>query len=283
MSTQSFIKYIGGVAFAFILLTACGGGGGINFTIDGNGWDNWPWPWQTNVDFFVQKIFSQNVTIAGHTNLWLDGVNGEVEIIGQPGSNSVQVTASARVGSDTLLDAQAGLNQLEVSLTSANGGIVIQTTQPGNTGRRQYIVDYTITVPSDLAVNISLVNGHVTVNDIGNSIYIVLENGNVDFTDIYGDATASLDNGSIRGTLTLPPGGEAMLSTVNGDIDLDMPVSTSAEIFAQVSNGTISRDNIDLTGVISTNQSLQGIMGDGEGFIDVRTVNGDISLTGINI
>jgi len=283
MKAMTFVQFNLGLALILILLTACNGSVETNYTIDGNGWGNWPWPWQTNADFFVQKTFSQNVIIAGHTNLWLDGVNGEVEIIGQPGGNSVQMTASARVGSDTFLDAQAGLDQLEVSLKSENGEIAIQTIQPGNIGSRQYIVDYTITVPSDLAVNVSLVNGHVTVHDIGNSIYIVLENGNVDFTDIYGDATASVDNGSIGGTVTLLPGGEVVLSTVNGDIDLNIPASTSAEIFAQVGNGTISRDNINLTDVTSTSKSLQGTLGNGSGLIDLETVNGNIDLTGINI
>ena len=287
MSTLSFFKYVSGMVFALILLIGCGGGGDINFNVGNNkGINNLeirPWPWQTNADFFVQKTFSQNVTIEGHTNLWVDGENGEVEIIGQPGGNSVQVNAIARVGSSTFLDAQTGLNLLEVSLTSANNEIAIQTTQPGNPGSRQYIVDYTITVPSDLAVSVSLVNGHVTVNDIGNSIYIVVENGNVDFADIYGDATASVDNGDIVGTAILPPGGEVVLSTVNGDIELDIPKSTSAGIFALVSSGAIRWDNLDLKNVISTNKSLQGILGDGTGLIDLETTNGYIDVIGFNL
>ena len=282
MSARLVIQYIARMVFVFAILTACGGGGGsdINFNFKGN---NWPWPWPSNADFFANKTFSQNVTVSDHLNLRLDAVNGEIEITGQPGADRVTVTAEARVGSDTFIDAQAGLNQLEISVTDEANDIFVQTEQPKNSQGRQYIVDYTLTVPSDLTVNVNAVNGHVTVNDMDNSIFIVLVNGNMDFENIYGDATASVDNGSVTGTTILPPDGEVMVSTVNGDIDLSIPTSTSAELFGLVSNGTISWDNLDLLDVMQTNKSLQGKLGDGAGLIDLSTVNGNISLVGFNL
>jgi DUF4097 and DUF4098 domain-containing protein YvlB len=283
MSLRTLIKYITGVAFAFAMLTACGGGGDINFNVGSNNWDNWPWPWQTNANFFANKTFSQNVNIAGHTDLWLDGVNGEIEITGQPGGNSVTVTVNAKVGSDTYADALVGLGLLEVSLTDGSGEISVQTVQPGNNLSRQYIVDYTITVPDDLSVNVSLVNGHVTVNDMVNSIFIVLENGDVNFSNIYGDATVSMDSGSFYGTMSLLTNGEAIISTTNGDIDLHIPTDTSAEFFGLLDNGTINWNNLDLANIQSTSKSLQGTLGNGSGLIDLKTVNGNIDITGFNL
>jgi DUF4097 and DUF4098 domain-containing protein YvlB len=280
MLSRSLIKHIAWISFALVMLTACGSGSDINFNIDGN---NWPWPWSSNADFFANKTYSQNVTVANHINLRLDGVNGEIMITGQPGADSVSVTAQARVGSNSLIDAQAGLDQLEFSVIDGGDEISLQTVQPDNTQDRQYVMDYTITVPSHLSVNVSLANGHVTVKGIDNSIFVVLDNGNVDFSDIYGDAVVSVDNGSINGTIILPPVGEVMISAVNGDIDLGIPASTSAELFGFVDNGIISWDNLDMQDVLHTNQSLQGTLGDGTGLIDLKTTNGYIDVTGFNM
>jgi hypothetical protein len=279
MSSRSLIKYIAKMVFALALLTACGGGNDINFNFEGN---NWPWPWKSNANFFAEKTFLQNVTVVDHKNLRLDGVNGAIVITGQPGGDTVMVTAKARVGSNTFIDAQEGLDQLGVSIIDEDDGISVQTLQPNKTQGRQYLVDYTVIVPSDLTVNVSLVNGHVTVNDIDNSISVVLDNGNVDFADIYGDATVSVDNGNINGTMILPPDGEVMITTVNGDIDMGIPTSTSAELFGLVTNGTIGWNNLNLTNVQSTNKSLQATLGDGAGLIDLKTVNGNIDIVGFN-
>lgn len=278
MTARSIIHYFVKMAMVLVVLSACSGSGNdINFTVQG---PNWPWPWTNNAKFFAYETFSQNVTVTGHINFDLDGVNGTVVINGQPGGDSVTVTAEARVGSDTIEDAQEGLDQLEISVTDNNSTIFVQTVQPVFTQGRQYVVDYTITVPSDLTVSMSIVNGHVTVNDMDNSVFVVAENGNVDFADIFGDITVSVENGSVNGNVTLPADGEAIISTVNGDVDLGIPTTTSAELFGHVTNGTISWENLELMDVTQTNTSLHGTLGDGTGLVDLTTVNGNIVVVG---
>jgi hypothetical protein len=266
------------MAIALVLLSACSGSGNeINFTVQG---PNWPWPWINDAKFFAYETFTEKVTVTGHINFNLDGVNGAVVINGQPGGSAVTVTAEARVGSDSFEDAQAGLDQLEISVTDNDSTIFVQTVQPVLIEGRQYVVDYTITVPSDLTVSLNTVNGHVTVNDMDNSVFVMVENGNVDFADIFGDVAVSVQNGSILGAVTLPMDGEAVVSTVNGDIDLDIPTTTSAELFGLVSNGTVSWVNLELMDVTQTGNSLHGTLGDGTGLIDLTTVNGNIVVTG---
>lgn len=280
MFTQSITRYISGIIFLLALLTACGGGGGINFTFEGN---NWPWPWKTNADYFAGKTFQQDVMVSDHMSLHLDGINGEVHITGQPNAGSVTITAEARVGAATFIEAQTGLKQLEVSIKDINGEITIQTVQPDNTSSRQYIVDYTLSIPSDLAVSVSLTNGHITVSDMEKSIYVILGNGHVHLAGISGDASVNVDNGDINGSMFLTAQSEIVISTVNGNIDLSIPTSASAELFLLVDNGTINWGNLDLINAQYTNQSLQGILGQGSGLIDLETVNGNIELRGLDI
>jgi DUF4097 and DUF4098 domain-containing protein YvlB len=265
---------------ALALFAACGGVSGGDFTINTG---NWPWFWPSKANFIVDRDFSKNVPVAGHSRIRLDAVNGEIAITGRPGATSVKVTAEMRVGSNvSRLDAETGLNQLGVLVADRSDEIFVQTLQPKNMDGRKYVVNYTITVPSHLAVDVTQVNGHVTVLDIESSLFVEVANGNVYLSDIFGVATVSVDIGSIDGTVTLPPGGEIMLSTVNGDIDLRIPASTSAELSALVGIGAITWDNLDLLSTVHTNQSLTGTLGDGTGLIDLETRNGNIDVTGFD-
>jgi DUF4097 and DUF4098 domain-containing protein YvlB len=265
------------------LLAACGGGVG-NMTFNTGGWPGeWPWFWPDKSDFIVDRSVSESVPVAGHSRIRLDAVNGEVVITGQPGAASVTVTAELIVGSNvSRLDAETGLDQLGVFVADGSDEIFVQTMEPINHGGRQYVVNYTITVPSHLAVDVTQVNGHVTVLDIESSLFVEVGSGNVYLSDIFGFATVSVDVGSINGTVILPPGGEIMLSTVNGDIDLRIPASTSAELSALVEFGAITWDNLDLLNVVHTNRSLIGTLGDGTGLIDLDTRNGNIDVTGFD-
>jgi len=243
----------------------------------------WPWFWPDKATFIVDRNFSESVPVAGQSRIRLDAENGEIVITGKPGATSVTVTAKLRVGSNvSRLDAETGLTQLGVLVEDRAGEIFVQTMQPITTGGRRYVVNYTITVPSDLAVDVTQVNGHVTVLDIESSLFAEVGNGNVYLTDIFGVATVSVDIGSVDGTVTLPPGGEIMLSTGNGDIDLRIPTSTSAELSALVGFGAITWGHLDLLNAVQTSKSLTGTLGDGTGWIDLDTGNGNIDVTGFD-
>jgi DUF4097 and DUF4098 domain-containing protein YvlB len=269
---------------ALALLAACGGVSGGNFTINTGDWTGkWPWFWPDKATHIVYGDFSESVPVAGHSRIHLDAVNGEIVITGEPGATSVTVNAELQVGSNvSRLDAETGLNQLEVLVADRSDEIFVQTLQPKNLDGRKYVVNYNITVPIDLAVGLYQVNGHVTVLDIESSLFAEVENGNVHLSDIFGFATVSVDKGRVDGTVTLPPGGEIMLSTVNGDIDLRIPASTSAELSALVGIGAITWDYLDLLNAVQTNRSLTGTLGDGTGLIDLDTRNGNIDVSGFS-
>jgi len=188
-----------------------------------------------------------------------------------------------QVGSNaSLLDAETGLDQLGIIVADGADEIFVQTVQPKTMDGRQYIVSYTITVPSGIVVDVTQVNGHVTILNIESSLFVEVVRGNVYLSDIFGAATASVDDGSIDGTVYLSPGGEILFSAGIGDIDLRIPTSTSAELSALVGFGVITWDNLDLLNPVDSNQLLTGTLGDGAGLIDLETRNGNIDVTGFD-
>jgi len=100
--------------------------------------------------------------------------------------------------------------------------------------------------------------------------------------DIFGNVDIDHVNGSIDSSVTLPNDGDIMIFTDNGNIDLNIPTSTSAIIAASGTNGAISTSNLEFIAVEQTLQSLTGTLGNGEGVIDLGTVNGKITVTGFD-
>lgn len=266
MFTRSLTQRAAGIAFLLALLTACGGGGDINFNARNpgfDGFDNWPWP--DNPDFIAEQDVSREVQIEEQIRIRLVAINGEITITGQPDATSVIVSAELRVGSnENQEDAEEGLDQLEVVVTDLPDKVLVQTHQPKDSRGRQYVVNYTITVPNNLEVDAHQLNGAILVDEMSNSVFVNAVNGNID------------------STVRLPPNGEIRLSTANGNLDLSIPTSTSAEISTFVDNGTITWDNLDLVDTAQTNQSLTGTLGDGDGVIRLETINGNIDLIGFD-
>jgi hypothetical protein len=265
MSTRTIIQYAAGMALALAVLTACSGGDVNVGSPNVNGVRNWPWPWPSNAPFIARRVVDREVQIEDHIRMSLEAMNGEIVIIGQPDAMSVIVTEELRVGSHVnQADADDGLDQLEVLVTDRSDDILVQTQQPANTQGRQYVVNYTITVPSHLEVDVNQVNGSIVVEDMANSVFVNAVNGNLDCT------------------VSLPLNGEIRLSIDNGNIDLRLPTSTSAELSAFVDNGTITWDNLVLIDAVHTNQSLIGTLGGGAGVIRLETTNGSIDVIGVD-
>jgi hypothetical protein len=250
------------MVLALGLLTACGDVSGVGVTIDRG---NWPWPWASGTDFFDTRTVSENVPVEEQKRIRLEGVNGQVAITAERGASSVRMSASLRVGSsESTQDAEEGMNQLEIRVTNRSDEVLVQTLQPNDPGGRQYVVDYTIIVPSHLVIDVHQSNGHVSAEGIENSLFV----------DVL--------NGTVEATVTWPFTGEIRLSAINGDFDLRIPTDMSAQLSAFVDTGTITVDNLDVVDAVRTDQTLKGTLGDGAGLIDLETMNGRIELAGFD-
>jgi hypothetical protein len=214
-------------------------------------------------DFEVHASFSYEVAVALHARIRLAGINGAVEIRGSAGATSVKISGKRRVGSSkSLADAEQHLDDLEVRVDDLTDEVLIETVQPQHSEGRQYVVDYTITLPENL------------------DVWVESTNGRVSLADLFASASVRLINGPIDGDVALPLNGVLDLSTSNGNIDLAIPTSTSADFSAKVAIGSINMTNLQAEDLARSSRSLTCKLGAGEGTIDLSTVNGTITVTG---
>jgi hypothetical protein len=216
----------------------------------------------SNTNSVARDFFQTEMNVFGHSRLRLEAVNGGIQLMGSAEADRITITGERLVGSESMEDAEQHLRELEVQVMDLGDEILVKTVQPENGLGRSYQVNYTIFLPHRLEVSVESING------------------NVELREIFASAYVELINGRIEGEMVLPRGGTADLNLVNGDIDLRIPVATSAEFSAQLSNGSISLSNLSLRNETRDRFSLRGTLGDGYGRIELRTTNGSINTTG---
>jgi DUF4097 and DUF4098 domain-containing protein YvlB len=228
----------------------------------------------------AEEPFSFNVARETQTALRLEGISGTVEVTGTPGATSISVAGVRRVEADTLEDATAHLAELDVVVDSSETEVVVRTVQPKLSAGRNYIVNYTISLPQDFAVNVVNVNGDVTVRSVDGDVVVSCVNGQIHADAIAGNAILALVNGQITASVTLPLGGQIDMGLVNGNIDLQIPQTTSAQFAARVGIGSITLTNLSLSNETVTPGSRTGTLGGGDGTISLDVGIGTIAVRG---
>jgi DUF4097 and DUF4098 domain-containing protein YvlB len=216
----------------------------------------------SNTNFTAEDSFFYKIDVINHSGLNLTGINGTIVVTEKSGVNSAIIKGVRQVDSESIRDAKDHLEQLIVDVQDMEDEILVRTLQPQNSEGRNYIVNYTITLPQNMDIMINSVNGHIMLNEIQGNVFV------------------NLINGSIESEVTLPPGGNIDMKIINGNLALNIPRNTSAKIDANTINGSVCATNIEIQDCVDTLRSLSGTCGEGNGRILLNTINGIIMIAG---
>jgi hypothetical protein len=228
----------------------------------------------------VSASFSRTLPVDEQVAVRITGANGTIRIWGVPGADRVVVEAIRRVKSDSRQDAERHLAYLQVLAQTQAQEVEIRTVQPSQSHGRSYIVDYDIRVPDHLVPSVINGNGSIRLEGFQADVAVQNGNGDVKLVDVTGSSWVSVGNGEISTWTYLPEGGQIVHAIGNGTIFLSVQPQVSASFGAKVGNGTISVTGLDLQQVISSPRQLHGILGSGDGLIDLTTGNGEIRVQG---
>jgi hypothetical protein len=228
----------------------------------------------------ARETSSFDVDVVNHTRIRLEGINGSIHMAGSTGATAVHIDGERRVTADNIADLDSYLDSVQVEVSDLTDSVLVKTVQPQDPGDLTYLVNYQITFPPQLEVIITNINGTVNVESTDNPVSVRNTNGDVVLGEISGDCMVAVVNGTIRGDVTIPPGGAINQSTVIGNLHLDIPQNTSAELSATAVGGSVSIVNLELEDEDSTSSVATGTLGDGQGTITLRTNVGNIIITG---
>jgi hypothetical protein len=225
--------------------------------------------------------------VASGRTIEIKGVNGDVKA--EPSSSDEVEVVAVKKG--TRSDARA----VEVRVVEHAGGVTICAVYPSpdagrpneckpdegghnNVSNNDVRVDFSVRVPQGVRFDGRTVNGDVATGALGSDVEAKTVNGSIKIS-ASGVARAKTVNGSITASFSNPNWtGPLEFKTVNGEINLDLPSNTNANVHAQTLNGEISTDfPMTVQGKVNRRE-MNGTIGGGGRELTLKTVNGSIKL-----
>ena len=224
-------------------------------------------------------------TLGAGRTVYVRNVNGAIRVT--PGTGrSVEVVATKRARRG---DADAVRIEARMAGTG-NGDVLIcalwgpdarcdESSYRGGSNRRgtDVSVELVVKIPADAKVTASTVNGSLELTDIGGDVEAATVNGSVTARSLKGRVNASTVNGSIKAQ-GAAVGEGVRYTSVNGSITITLPESTGAELDLSTVNGRITTEHpVTLDGTISRRR-IRATMGKGGPTIRASTVNGSVTV-----
>jgi hypothetical protein len=221
-----------------------------------------------------EEVFDQTYPLEATGRVALSSLNGSVQV-------NVWDQDAVRVQAVKKAEFWYGLKHLRIDVTSTPSFLKIET-HSGKGTHGDFSVEYTLTVPWGAMLDtIDLVNGSLTVADLGGDLTATLVNGAARLTGMGGDVAVRTVNGKQHVELELLLFCQRVeLETVNGPIDVRLGPAVSAKVRAETLIGTLSNE-FDLP--VTTHGFLGAVMigsigGSDGGKLRLRTVTGPLSV-----
>lgn len=96
--------------------------------------------------------FSFEEAVAVQTRLVVEAINGPITITGVAGADVVTVEGTREARAETEAEAQQGVTELQVEVEALAEEIIVETLQPEEPDPRDFVVNYEISLPPNLAV-----------------------------------------------------------------------------------------------------------------------------------
>jgi hypothetical protein len=147
---------------------------------------------------------------------------------------------------------------------------------PGNmsNGDNDVEVEFTVWVPAGVEFVGRVIGGDVEATGIQSDVFVVTMGGNVTVTTT-GIAEVTSTFGSMNVAIgRADPGRDLEFRSMSGDVTVEVPSNTNADVLASTSTGTIVSD-FPLEG---TGTTRSGTLGNGGPNLTLSTMNGNVNL-----
>ena len=231
----------------------------------------------------AQERFEWEGTIAAGKAIEIKGINGKIEASAASGKQvQVVATKSSRSSDGSSVQIETIEHADGVTICAVYPSDSPNECKPGAGDRinrdNDVEVDFTVQVPAGVRFIGRDINGNIEVNSIDGNVEAYTVNGQVQVSTT-GLVQAKTVNGSIEVSMGRSEWQDDLtFETINGDITIELPYNTSADVRAETLNGGISSDfPMTVSGGFGSRR-LNGTIGNGGGDLRLTTVNGSIRL-----
>ena len=225
----------------------------------------------SGADAKVKETFEQVIPFDAGGTFSIENKNGSITVQTWNEPNvRIEAVKSANRESD--------LENIEILIDGSGSSVSVETVHQkrrfwGSSGS----VKYNITLPADAEVDVTTVNGAVTIEGIDGRVVARSVNGTVKMREISGEIETSTTNGSIRAEYARADEGEHSFKTTNGSVSVYLPSDAGGQFEAKTTNGSI---RIDFPTELSreTRRHKRGTFGSGSSTFAFKTTNGSVKI-----
>lgn len=229
--------------------------------------------------------FEWSGQIAQGDQLEIKGINGSIEVTLASGSTA-EVRAYKRAD-------RSDPDSVTVEVVEYAGGITVCAVYPDVPGQpaneclpgdqgnmtvqdNDVEVNFTVLLPAGVVLVGGTINGSVTADGLLSNAFVSTINGDARVTTTQ-LARASTVNGSVTAAVGLITWDRDLtFSTVNGNVEVEVPDATNAEVRLTTANGSVSSE---FTEVVQVGPGdWRGTLGSGGRQLAVASVNGNVGL-----
>jgi len=202
------------------------------------------------------------------------GPNGGIEVTGW-GRNEIHVLAKVegRARQDDI--AEALVSDVRIDMD----GMSLRADGPKTERRESWSVSYRVSVPHSYDLDLSTVNGGISIEGVSGQIEFSATNGGVSLADVGGDVKGRTTNGGMKIQLSGDQwdGTGLDVRTTNGGITFTLPDGFNAQLETATTNGSLSVDfPITVSGRIDRRLTTQ--LGSGGPLLRAITTNGGVTI-----
>ncbi|MBN2414081.1 DUF4097 family beta strand repeat protein [candidate division KSB1 bacterium] len=237
----------------------------------------------------ITKKFEKTLQLHANGKVKIKNVNGEI-FVESWDSEKVEIFADIEVKAANSRDAERFLDKVNIKIDRNADEIYIRPDYP-NEDEKGFLdsifghkkpsvrVDFSIKVPEDAKIDLNSVNGSVQVVNIGGPAELSTVNGKVVAKQMRSTVEAKTTNGGINVEFDdLQFTDNMFFHTVNGSINLYVPRNISADVDISTVNGGLHTDfPLTVQGKWGP-KSIKGTLNGGGKCINLKTVNGSVSL-----
>ena len=225
-------------------------------------------------DFTEKDEFHQSYQLAAGARVDVQAINGSVEIATAAGSTAeVNIFRSARTTED--------LQYRKVLVEqTANSLVVHGEKNTGNSGHHDVRQRVVLSLPRQIDLGVSGINGKVDVGEIDGPVKLSGINGRVEVAQAVGYSNISGINGRVKVTISRLGEQGIHVSGVNGGVELFFSDDLNADLDVTGINGSVNADvaNVTVVGKVDR-QNFHAKIGSGGSPIKVSGVNGHVKLS----
>jgi hypothetical protein len=228
----------------------------------------------------AQNDFEWTGQLAPGQRISIQEINGSIHASAARDGNIV-VTAVKKAGrrgnpADVRIETASGARGVTICVTYGPGDCRDGGGNSSNNQNNDTSVEFTVQVPAGIDFSAHTVNGSIDANGLQSDTDTTTVNGSV-IVATSGSARATTVNGSIKAAMgQLPKDGR--FTTVSGDVTLQLPASTNADVRVSTVSGNIQSDFPLQIDSDPGSRRASGVIGAGGEPLRITTVSGGVTL-----